>query len=121
SLPRMPIQGLTGPTTATIWMCRSPPARCASTAPTSRSARRPDRRRSIHQRPRAASRHQYIGVLPMKHVVLSLAVLAWTAPVAAQDGGIRTTAGGGVLAPFDIVHAEISTAGNVATFRMAVS
>ena len=47
-------------------------------------------------------------------------------PAAAHDaskhtGGIRAKAGTAKLAPFDIVHARISTKGNTATFHMAVS
>ena len=36
-------------------------------------------------------------------------------------GGIQAKANTNVLAPFDIVHARISTEGNVATFHMGVS
>lgn len=36
-------------------------------------------------------------------------------------GGIHSPANESILAPFDIVHAKISTEGNVATFHMAVS
>lgn len=38
-----------------------------------------------------------------------------------HTGGIRTPAGNATLAPFDLVHARIETAGNVAIFHMAVS
>lgn len=37
------------------------------------------------------------------------------------DGGISTAPGKGVAAPFDIIHARISTEGNVAVFHMGVS
>jgi hypothetical protein len=36
-------------------------------------------------------------------------------------GGIATKAGTNIQAPFDVVHTKISTEGNVAIFRMAVS
>lgn len=39
----------------------------------------------------------------------------------AGDGGITAPEGNGVAPPFDIVHARISTDGNIAVFRMAVS
>ncbi len=38
-----------------------------------------------------------------------------------HSGGIQAKANKGILAPFDIVHAKITTQGNVATFHMAVS
>ncbi|MEZ5900986.1 MAG: hypothetical protein R3D51_16000 [Hyphomicrobiaceae bacterium] len=38
-----------------------------------------------------------------------------------HTGGITSAPGGGVLAPFDIVHTRIATEGNVAIFHMAVS
>ncbi len=37
------------------------------------------------------------------------------------NGGIVAEDGNGVSAPFDIIHAKISTEGNVATFHMGVS
>ena len=39
----------------------------------------------------------------------------------ASDGGIKAESSSAVSAPFDIVHARITTDGNVATFHMAVS
>ncbi len=48
-----------------------------------------------------------------------------TAPALAQahdhDGGIAAAASDAVAAPFDIVHARITTEGNVAVFHIAVS
>ena len=38
-----------------------------------------------------------------------------------HSGGIQSQASEAVQAPFDIVHTKISTAGNVATFHIAVS
>jgi hypothetical protein len=38
-----------------------------------------------------------------------------------HDGGIKPNADKAVLAPFDIVHAKITTEGNVAIFHMSVS
>lgn len=38
-----------------------------------------------------------------------------------QSGGIQATKNNEILAPFDIVHAKITTKDNVATFHMAVS
>lgn len=43
------------------------------------------------------------------------------APSHEHRGGITAESSSGVLAPFDIVHAKISTDGNVAVFHMAVS
>ena len=40
---------------------------------------------------------------------------------AAHTGGIAAPRSANVRAPFDIVHAKVTTAGNVATFHMAVS
>ncbi len=40
---------------------------------------------------------------------------------AAHTGGIQASKNKGRLSPFDIVHAKITTEGNVATFHMAVS
>lgn len=57
----------------------------------------------------------------MRFVSIALTLPLIAAPLAAQQTGIRAASGGGGLAPFDIVHAEIRTSGNVATFRMAVS
>lgn len=42
-------------------------------------------------------------------------------PSHTHEGGIRPAPDPAVLAPFDIVHAKITTQGNVATFHMAVS
>lgn len=53
------------------------------------------------------------------------AAVVLAAPVAAHDarphGGIGAESGNVEHAPFDIVHARITTEGNVATFHMAVS
>lgn len=38
-----------------------------------------------------------------------------------ESGGVVAPAGNGVAAPFDIIHARISTEGNVAVFHMGVS
>lgn len=64
----------------------------------------------------------------MKSLTLSLlTVLAMgtTTSASAHDskhqGGIATAPSKSVQAPFDIIHTRISTAGNVATFHMAVS
>lgn len=38
-----------------------------------------------------------------------------------HKGGIQAEAGNAKLAPFDLIHARITTSGNVATFHMAVS
>ncbi|MBN8606869.1 MAG: hypothetical protein J0L81_08120 [Caulobacterales bacterium] len=46
---------------------------------------------------------------------------AEVAPSHAHTGGIAAARSQSVLAPFDIVHAKISTDGNVAVFHMAVS
>lgn len=46
---------------------------------------------------------------------------AATAPSHEHRGGIAAERASEVLAPFDIVHAKISTDGNVAVFHMAVS
>jgi hypothetical protein len=43
------------------------------------------------------------------------------APSPVHSGGIVSSPGKGVLAPFDIVHAKITTDGNVAVFHMGVS
>ena len=53
-------------------------------------------------------------------IPLFSAALLVALPLAGQ-GGLTALAGGGIPAAFDIVHAEIRTTGNVATFRMAVS
>lgn len=63
---------------------------------------------------------------PMRHTrLLVLAGLALPGlPALAHDGhdgGIQAEASESVAAPFDIVHAKVSTEGNVATFHMAVS
>lgn len=55
----------------------------------------------------------------MKLAHLIFAAPLFATPIAAQ--GITSAAGVGVNASFDIVHAEIRTSGNLATFRMAVS
>lgn len=56
-------------------------------------------------------------------VPAALAVAAGSGPALAHEsgGGITAPAGGGVTAPFDIVHARITTEGNVAVFHMGVS
>lgn len=60
-----------------------------------------------------------ISVATVIAVVLSLSVCAHDN--AKHKGGIMSAKNETVLAPFDIVHTKISTAGNVATFHMAVS
>src|SRR3546814_6932815 len=42
-------------------------------------------------------------------------------PSHTHEGGIRPAPDSAVLAPFDIVHAKITTLENIATFHMAVS
>jgi len=66
---------------------------------------------------------------PSRHTLWAAAALAVaglhsTNPARAHDGhegGIHAQASESVAAPFDIVHAKISTEDNVATFHMAVS
>ncbi len=61
----------------------------------------------------------------LKHAAAAAMALCCAGAVLAHDGahtgGIHAQPDQGVNAPFDIVHAKISTAGNVATFHMAVS
>jgi hypothetical protein len=52
---------------------------------------------------------------------ISLALLSSTALAHDHKGGIIVKPAKTISAPFDIVHAKISTEGNVATFHMAVS
>ena len=55
---------------------------------------------------------------------IAVALCAWSVSAHEGDrhrGGIRADANTAVRADFDIIHARISTQGNVATFHMAVS
>ena len=55
-------------------------------------------------------------------ILAGSAVLALAAPLAAHEGGgIHAEKGNAERTPFDIVHARITTEGNVALFHMAVS
>ena len=59
-----------------------------------------------------------------RFLIGALAAFAVATPVAGHDtgrGGIQAGKGNTERAPFDIVHARITTEGNVAVFHMAVS
>jgi hypothetical protein len=61
----------------------------------------------------------------LAHVAIALACLVATASSQALEpaasGGFQSPANNAVLAPFDVVHARITTEGNVAVFHMAVT
>lgn len=59
----------------------------------------------------------------IKTLALALALCASASAVAhdVHSGGIQLPANNAVKAPFDLVHARISTKGNVATFHIAVA
>ncbi len=62
----------------------------------------------------------------MKAILTGITLVLCAAPVSAHEGerhrgGIHTEADTAVRADYDIIHARISTQGNVATFHMAVS
>ena len=62
----------------------------------------------------------------LAHIAFAIACIG-AAPLTSQaqgtatSGGIQSPANKAVLAPFDVVHARVTTEGNVAVFHMAVS
>mgnify|MGYP005849891533 FL=1 len=69
---------------------------------------------------------QIIHGVPARHAAALLVALALYPAAQAEaheerDGGIKAESSSAIPAPFDIVHARITTEGNVATFHMAVS
>src|SRR5690606_8812728 len=118
--------------------CPRPEGICRRDRP-SRNAGRPDRRgrgRRRRLRPRARDRraplpHQLrrtprrregSRMMAGTRLAAACAALALATPAFAHDPtGIEAEAGNAGRAPFDIVAARITTDGNVATFRMAVS
>jgi hypothetical protein len=62
----------------------------------------------------------------LAHLALAIACIG-AAPLTSQahgtatSGGFQSQANKAVLAPFDVVHARVTTEGNVAVFHMAVS
>ena len=52
---------------------------------------------------------------------VGIALPAWAHDAHDHSGGLKADPGNAVQAAFDIIHARITTEGNVAVFQMAVS
>ena len=61
----------------------------------------------------------YAGLAAALAVYLATSALAHDQ--SKHSGGIQAEKGNAELAPFDVIHAKISTDGNTAVFHMAVS